>query len=487
VFVAKWPRARPVKSVKSPRAPKVSIELPPSSVDHETVPVGRVTGQIASGFSTDTNQLAILEKMVSRRLPVKFARSLVLSVALAAGAVACSKDPVGPGGQATGALTALPRSLTTAENKVITASNAFAFSLFSRVAAAQRDSNVFISPMSASFALGMTLNGAANQTFDEMRAALQFGGATPQEINDGYKSLLALLASLDPAVKMQVANSIWYQGTFPFNQSFLDAGRTYFDAEIRGLDFANVSASLAAINGWVNTKTNGKIPSILDSIDSDLVMFLINAIYFNGNWRTKFDASLTTDAQFQPSTGAAQAVKLMHRNGKMLYTETAAYQAVDLPYGDSAYTMTVVLPKSGQSVETVASSLTSASWQSLISSLQVTAVDLFLPKLKLSYERQLKADLEALGMRIPFVPDRADFTNMSTSRGRELYIKFVKQKTFVDVNEEGTEAAAVTGVGIGVTSAPLTVNMRVDRPYVFVLRERLTGTLLFMGKIVRMP
>jgi serine protease inhibitor len=412
--------------------------------------------------------------------------TLLVCVVLAAAApLACSQNPADPSKPAQ-ALSTLPRDLTASEHKVIDASNAFAFSLFGQVNAAQRDSNVFISPLSASFALGMTLNGAANQTFDEMRSALQFGGASQQEINDGYKSLIALLGSLDPAVAMRIANSIWYRNDFPFNQSFLDATTTYFDAEVRGLNFADATGSLATINGWVSSKTNGKIPTILDTIDSDLVMFLINAIYFNGNWRTKFDPALTADAQFHPSSGAAQGMKLMHRNGTMLYTETESYQAVDLPYGDSAFTMTVVLPKPGQNVESVATSLTPASWQSLTGQFHATLVDLYLPKLKLSYERQLKSDLQALGMRAAFIPDGADFTKMS-SRGRELYIKFVKQKTFVDVNEEGTEAAAATAVGIGVTSMPLTVTMRVDRPYIFVLRERLSGTLLFMAKIARMP
>ena len=418
-----------------------------------------------------------------------FVRSALLSPLFVMFAIsACSDSTVGPAGSGQSpARTALPRELTAAEHKVIDASNAFALSLFARINVAQRDSNVFISPLSASMALGMALNGAAGQTFDQMRSALQFGTASQQEINDGYKSLIALLSSLDPAVKMQIANAIWYQSNFPFNQSFLDDGKTFFDAEIRGLNFADVPASLAAINGWVNTKTNGKIPTILDSIDPDLVMFLVNAIYFNGSWRTKFDPALTTDAQFQPATGAAQAVKLMHRNGKMHYAETSTFQAVDLPYGDSSFTMTVVLPKQGQTVETLAASLTSTAWQTLAASFVPTTVDLFLPKLKLSYERQLKPDLQALGMLAAFVPNGADFTKMSTTRGRDLYVKFVKQKTFVDVNEEGTEAAAVTGIGIGVTSAPLTVTMRVDRPYIFVLRERLSGTVLFVAKIARMP
>src|SRR5262245_12420260 len=248
-----------------------------------------------------------------------YVRSALLSSLFAMLAItACSDSTVGPAGSGQSpARTALPRELTAAEHKVIDASNAFAFSLFARVNSAQRDSNVFLSPLSASMALGMTLNGAAGQTFDEMRSALQFGTASQQEINDGYKSLIALLSSLDPAVKMQIANAIWYQSNFPFNQSFLDVGKASFDAEIRGLNFADVPGSLTAINGWVSTKTNGKIPTILDSIDPDLVMFLVNAIYFNGSWRTKFDPALTTDAQFQPVTGAAQSVKLMHRNGKI--------------------------------------------------------------------------------------------------------------------------------------------------------------------------
>src|SRR3989442_1227990 len=211
--------------------------------------------------------------------------------------------------------------------------------------------------MVASFALGMTLNGAANQTFNEMRSALQFGGAAEQqEINEGYRSLMALLNGLDPAVKMQIANSIWYRNDFPFNSSFLGAAMQYFDAEVRGLNFAD-PASLSTINGWVDTRTNHKIPTILDDIDPAAVMFLINAIYFNGNWREKFDAAETREAQFHSVGGTAQPMSLMHRHAKMSYTESPTYQAVDLPYGNSAFTMTVLLPKEGVDIENVAASL----------------------------------------------------------------------------------------------------------------------------------
>jgi serpin B len=191
---------------------------------------------------------------------------------------------------------------------------------------------------------------------------------------------------------------------------------------------------------------------------------------------------------FAAAGNFTQPVQLMHRLDSLAYTESPTYQAADLPYGNAAFTMTVLLPKTGTDVETLASSLTPAVWQALAASLRTTKVDLFLPRLTLKYERKLNGDLHALGMVVPFVAGAADFTLMAPApTGNQLFIDFVKQNTFVDINEEGTEAAAVTTVGVGATSMPVYPVMRVDRPYLFVLRERLTGTVLFMGKIVRMP
>ena len=385
-------------------------------------------------------------------------------------------------------LDALPRSLTVAETKVRDAANGFSFALWGALNAAQRDVNVFISPLSASFALGMTMNGAASQTYSEMRAALQLGGASLAEIDGGYKSLVALLIGLDPTVQIQVANSIWYRQEFPFRQSFLDSTKTYFDATVRGLNFGDAPGSLATINGWVNTATNGKIPAVLTELRSDQVMFLINVIYFNGKWRTPFDPAETNTATFTGAGGTTQGVQLMHRLDTLSYVETATYQAADLPYGNAAFTMTVLLPKAVTSIETLAAALTPAAWQAIVTGFRTTKIDFSLPKLKLSYERRLNDDLKALGMVVPFNAGGADFTQMAAAPvGNQLFIDFVKQNTFVDVNEAGTEAAAATTVGIGVTSAPVLPIMRVDRPYLFVLRERLSGTVLFMGKIVRMP
>jgi serpin B len=233
----------------------------------------------------------------------------------------------------------------------------------------------------------------------------------------------------------------------------------------------------------VDSKTNHRISAIVDRIDPADVMFLINAIYFKASWREKFDSGMTADAPFH-ATGGDHTVPLMHREGKMSYAETPTYQAVDLAYGDSVFAMTVILPKPSSTVDAVATSLTSQSWSALTGSFHVTLVELALPRFRLEWEKELNDDLQALGMRAAF--SDADFTPMSAA-GRQLVISEVKQKAFVDVNEEGTEAAAVTSVGIQVTSMPISVPMRVDRPFIFAIRERLTGTVLFMGKVVSLP
>ena len=416
--------------------------------------------------------------MRASRLGLRAAVAILTSLGIAS----CSSvtEPAG----APTELRSLPRELTSTEQHLVDASNDFSFALWSKVNTAETGSNVFISPLSASFALGMTLDGAANSTFDQIRSALQLDGLSQAEINSGYRSLIALLTSLDPGVTMRIANSIWYRQTLRVNQSFVDDVRAYFDADAQGLNFSDVNGSLATINGWVNQKTNGKIPSILDDITSDNVMFLINALYFDGSWREQFDRAKTTDDVFTIAPGMTQPMRLMHRQGELSYTETPTYQAVDLPYGNTAFTMTVLLPKADVDVETVAAALTSVSWRSLTASFDATEVDLALPKFQMSFKRTMNDDLSALGMADAFIAGHADFTRMSPD-GLGLYLSFVTQKTFVDVDERGTKAAAVTAVGVSVTSFPAYRVMRVDHPFVFVIRERLSGTVLFMGKVVR--
>jgi serine protease inhibitor len=407
--------------------------------------------------------------------------ALATTLALLTAACSPSTDPGAP----PATLTELPRPLAAAEQRVLDAANDFTFALFRQLADAQRGANVFVSPLSASMALGMTMNGAAGATHTQMRDALAFGGASRDDINAGYKGLIALLRGLDNSVEFRLANSIWYRQDFPFQQSFLDETKTWFDAEVQGLDFGSPGA-LPTINGWVDRSTNGKIPAILDEIRPDHVMFLINAIYFKGSWRDRFDPAETRDDQFHAADGTLQPMKLMHRQGTMRFLRTPEFQAVDLPYGRDAFAMTVLLPTEGTSVETLAASLRRDAWAEWIGQFRDTKMDLYLPRLRLTYERKLNDDLKALGMHDAFVPDGADFTGMAAAPvGHHLYIDFVKQKTFVDINEEGTEAAAATAVGISLTSAP--PSMRVDRPYLVAIRERLSGTILFIGKIVAIP
>lgn len=382
-------------------------------------------------------------------------------------------------------LTALPRALTTAELRLVSAGNQFAFGVFREVQRAKPGDNIFLSPTSASMALGMTLNGAAGTTLDSMRAALAVSGAPIEEINAGYRGLIDLLRGLDTRVDFAIANSIWARAGMPFAQAFLDAGRNSFDAEIRTLDFSAPS-TLTAINQWVNDKTKGKIPTILDQIASGEVMFLINAIYFKGSWRLAFDPKRTRNLPFHAADGSTRDVATMDLGPEPLrYAATAGHEMVELPYGNGAFAMTLLLPAPGRSLANLTDGLDAARWAEWTGALSEHKIGLMLPRFRLEYKRELNGDLSALGMRIAFDPDRADFSRMlGGSSAGNLYITKVLQKTFVDVNEEGTTAAAATSVGIGVTSAPATIQF--DRPFLFAIRERLSGTILFLGQVVKL-
>jgi serine protease inhibitor len=393
----------------------------------------------------------------------------------------CSSTEPGPPQQLTG----LPRELTADEVHVSRAANQFALTLFKRLNEAQPDENVFVSPLSVSFSLGMTMNGADGTTLDEMRSTLGFGAEELSAINAGYRGLMSLESGLDPSTTFDIANSVWYKQTLPVHQSFVDELKATFDAEVRASPFDQ--STITQVNDWVSANTNGKIPTILEAISPDDVMFLINAIYFKGSWRDQFNPAKTRDGSFHPLDGSTQTVKMMHRDdgeGKLRLGFTSAAHVGELIYGTGAFVMTIVVP-SHSDVNAFTATLDTAAWSALVGPLGAeTESAVALPKLRLEYKRELKEDLQALGMRVPFVPRGADFTRMSPM-GMDMFIAFVQHKTFVNVDEEGTEAAAVTNTGVGITSAPLC--LCVDRPFIFAIRERFSGTILFMGKIVRIP
>ena len=395
---------------------------------------------------------------------------------------ACSiTDPAdGPPAQ----LTSLPRDLTADELSVSAAANHFAFTLLKRLSEQQPGANVFVSPLSVSMALGMAMNGAAGTTLDQMRSTLGFGTKEVAAINAGYRGLIALESGLDPSTTFDIANSVWHRNTFPFHQSYLDLLKTSFDADVRSAPFDNTTVT--AVNTWVAAQTNDRIKTILDEIKPEHVMFLINAIYFKGSWRDRFDPASTRDAPFTTIDGSTQTVKMMSRpssSGTIRFGFLNNTSVGELAYGNGAFVMTILVPQGQANVNQVAASLDTTSWRGFVGSMSSGNAEVLLPRLTMEYERELSQDLAALGMPVAF-GDAADFSGMSPL-GADLAIAFVKHKTFVKVDEEGTEAAAVTNVGIGPTSAPPALH--VDRPFIFVIRERFSGTILFMGKIVRIP
>lgn len=413
-------------------------------------------------------------------MPGRIVRPPVAVAALVA--LAGCGGSTGPGGEdPPPILTELPRALTPPELGIVEGANAFTFDLVREVARTlSSDSNLVLSPLSASMALAMALNGASGETWTAMRAALRLEGMAEADIDRGFRDLTALLLGLDARTEMRIANSMWAHRDLTLLPAFVDAGRTYFDAEAATLDFDDPEA-LARINGWVDDATEARIPRLLESISPDEVLFLINAIYFKGTWRTSFDPRSTRDGPFHAANGRDVTVPLMTLKDELRYAETGDWQAVDLLYGNGAFAMTVLLPAAGQTPAQLIAELSPERWTELTERFQERMVTLTLPRFRAEYGRTLAADLSALGMGIAFDEGAADFSRIADVAPERLYITRVDQKAFIEVNEEGTEAAAATAVGVGVTSVPLESEMRVDRPFVFAIRERLSGAILFLG------
>ena len=360
---------------------------------------------------------------------------------------------------------------------VVQAGNAFTFRMLGEVSREAGTGNVFVSPVSASMALGMLMNGADGTTRAAMASALGLDGMPVDSANAAYNALLDWLPKADSKVRLTLANAVFARQEFPVEPDFVALSRNVFGAEAQALDFRSPSA-LTTINGWARTQTEGRIEKVLDRIADNEVMFVLNALYFKGAWRTRFDPSRTRPNTFQRPGGAVQA-PTMFREGRVTAFSGDTFDAIDLPYGDSLFSMTVVLPRPGTSVDDVLASLTPARWDALVAGLAPLRFDMIgLPKLKLRATYQLKDPLTRLGMGVVFT-DAADFTGLNRKGG--LFLTFVKQDTFVEINEEGTEAAAVTTGGVGVTSVGPT--FLVNRPYLLFLRERTSGAVLFAGRI----
>jgi len=404
-------------------------------------------------------------------------------------ALSACEGVVGPGsgsGPAPDRIAELPRALSASELGVIQASNDFAFDLLRETWAGESEGpNVFLSPLSASMALGMVLNGADGETFEAMRATLGWAGMSQDEINQAYRDLLALLVDLDPATRLLTANSTWAREGVPFLPEFFEAVKEWFDAEARELDFAD-PASLDAINAWAAEKTDGRIPKVLDEIDPDHILFLLNAVYFKGDWTNRFDRDETGPAPFTLSDGQEVEVERMNASIPAGFRWLSGGVRVgELPYGGQAFVMNLVLPPEDGSLDDLLAGLDGATWAEWTSGFpedyaDAQEIQVGLPRLELTWSRELNDVLSAMGMGIAFQPQAADFSRLIPPPPN-VYLDFVKQDTFLRVDEEGTEAAAVTTVGMMPTSAP--PSLILDRPFLLVIRERLSGTILFMGAI----
>ena len=371
------------------------------------------------------------------------------------------------------------------DSRLISANTKFGFKLFAEVTKQDVGKNVFVSPASVALALAMTYNGAVGETKQGMERALETRGMTHLELNRAYAQLKAALESADPKVQLNIANSLWGKKGITFNPDFLQRNKQYYSAEVATLDFGDPSAP-ATINSWVADKTKGKIDKIVDQIDARAILFLLNAIYFKGTWAAEFDKAKTKDEQFTTVAGKPKQHPMMHQSGNYNYYEGKSFQAVSIPYGGARVSMYIFLPTPNVSLGELQASLTAANWESWIKQFAMTKGEIAIPRFKVEYEVGLNDALIALGMGIAFDPDRADFTGIVEGPDR-AYISRVKHKTFAEVNEEGTEAAAVTSVEMRTTSAMLprekTFRMIVDRPFFCAIRDNKTGTVLFMGAI----
>jgi len=373
--------------------------------------------------------------------------------------------------------------LTAMGPEVIANGNEFGVELFTKVALAENN-NLMLSPLSASTALTMLLNGCNGDTYDQLKETLKYpAGMTIGEINAVYKSLVAQLLAADPKVKLALANAIFYRTGFAVKAPFLNTMSTSFEAEIEGLDFALPSA-LTTINKWASDNTNGKIPKVLDEISADAVMFLMNALYFKGDWSYQFDKLLTSNLPF--FTDGANSISVPTMTGEVGSKVFSGeyFKAIELPYGRTNFTMVVVVPTG--SLQEFNTSFTAGKWNTITSAFddqdEFGELTVYMPKFKFSYEKQLNDQLKSMGMLDAFDPSLADLSGISDA---DIFVSFVKQNTFVEVDEKGTEAAAVTTIGIDVTSyPPQPREFRIDKPFVFAIRERTTNTLLFIGQVL---
>ncbi|MDW5300639.1 MAG: serpin family protein [Sedimentibacter sp.] len=354
----------------------------------------------------------------------------------------------------------------------------FTWDMFKK--SSENEGNIMISTPSVYFALAMTLNGADNETRTDMLKTLKAENISIEQLNAGLNDWMNSLMNEDRIAKFSIANSIWYREGFAANKEFLQTNADYYSAYVKSVDFSDKSAP-GTINKWVADATNGKIDKIVEEINDDVMMYLINAIYFKGDWKEQFSANNTYKMQFNYPTGTVET-DFMNRRGDMDYLQADGATGVILPYLDEQFAFVGILPEEGQSPKEFINNLTPMDFIELMKNKETRNIELSIPKFESSYDDSLKNELSKLGMETAFDPTNADFSLMKEDKNKDLYISEVIHKTFIKVDEKGTEAAAVTSVEVSETSIPVEIQRVVfDRPFVYGIVDTTTGIPLFMG------
>ena len=374
-------------------------------------------------------------------------------------------------------------TLTEKSAKIIAADNQFGFELFQKVnASLDEPKNTMISPMSVSLALAMVYNGTAGNTKKQMEDMLHKANLSPADINQSYKDLVSALQSHDPKVELSISNAIFFRNSFSVKSDFITTNQNYYQAEVSGLDFSKTTETLNKVNGWVNTKTNGKIDKIIEEVKEEDIMYLLNAIYFNGEWKYSFDTKETKDMPFTKEDKTTVQVPTMTIENPFNYYSHQKFELLEMPYGSGKYSTLIFLPENGKKTDDVISLMTAENVDDWISKLTEQKKEVFLPKFEFKFDNSLKDELAALGMTDAFDDAKANLSGISDAA--QLVISEVMHKTYIKVDERGTEAAAVTEVTIIYTSVGPDISFRVDHPFVFAIREKDTQAILFIGKVM---
>jgi serine protease inhibitor len=374
----------------------------------------------------------------------------------------------------------VPINLSSNQVSLIESGNSFAFDIFRNILNSTPESNnVIISPLSISYALSMTLNGANGATSDSMIKALRLNNLSVDALNQSYKDLTAALLSVDSRVLISIANSVWTEENFVVKKPFTDILTGFYNAESKSFDINDATVP-AQINSWISSKTNGLIKDMIDKLDNNTVMLLIDAIYFKGIWKVEFDKNATSTRTFSRPDGSTVNVPSMYQSEIQKVYKGNGYVFAELPYGQGNFVMDILLPDNNN-LASLASLLTDTAFQNMVNYLSAGEVNLYLPRFKYGFKEELKDVLSQMGMGIAFT-NAADFSNISDI---SLLISTVLHQAFIETDEEGTEAAAATVVGIVATVArpdsPILID--VNHPFIYFVRETTTNSILFMGKV----